>query len=63
MDIEITSVPRKPGKISDAASAVYVIAQEDIRGSGATSIPEVLRMVPGLQVAQITITRQFFTLI
>ena len=54
MDIEITSVSRKPQKIAEAASAVYVITQEDIRRSGLTSIPEILRMAPGLQVAQIT---------
>lgn len=53
MNIEVTSVGKKSQKLSDAAAAIYVITQEDIRRSGATSIPEVLRMVPGLQVAQI----------
>jgi iron complex outermembrane receptor protein len=50
---EITSVSRKPEKLSQSAAAVYVITQEDIRRSGVTSIPEALRMVPGLDVAQI----------
>jgi iron complex outermembrane recepter protein len=50
---EITSVSRKGEKLSQAAAAVFVITQEDIRRSGFTSIPEVLRMVPGLSVAQI----------
>jgi iron complex outermembrane receptor protein len=54
MEIEITTVSRKPEKLSDVASAVYVITQEEIRRSGVTSIPEALRMVPGMQVAQIT---------
>jgi iron complex outermembrane receptor protein len=49
---EITSVSRKPEKLSDAAAAIFVITQEDIRRSGLTSIPELLRMVPGLDVAQ-----------
>jgi iron complex outermembrane receptor protein len=51
--VEITSVSKKAEKASDAAAAVFVINQEDIKRSGATNIPDVLRMVPGLQVAQI----------
>ena len=53
MDIEVTSVARKSQKVSDTAAAIYVISQEDIRRSGAATIPELLRMVPGLNVAQI----------
>jgi len=44
MKIEITSVSKKAQKISDAAAAIFVITQEDIRRSGVTSIPEALRM-------------------
>jgi iron complex outermembrane receptor protein len=51
-DIEITSVSKKVEKESQAAAAIYVITQEDIRRSGLQSVPELLRMVPGLQVAQ-----------
>ncbi|MBW1902420.1 MAG: hypothetical protein JRJ20_12410, partial [Deltaproteobacteria bacterium] len=43
MNIEITSVSKKPQKISEAAAAIFVITSEDIRRSGATSIPEALR--------------------
>ncbi len=53
MDITVTSVSKKPQKLADAAAAAFVISQEDIRRSGATSIPELLRMVPGVQVARI----------
>jgi len=53
MDIEITSVSKKPEKAVNAAAAVFVITQEDIRRSGATQIPEVLRMVPGVEVARV----------
>jgi len=53
MNVEVTSVSKKPEKLSEAAAAVYVITQEDIRRSGATSIPEALRMAPGLHVARI----------
>ena len=53
MNLEITSVSKKAQKVSEAAAAIFVITGEDIRRSGATCIPEVLRMVPGLQVARI----------
>ena len=52
MNIEITSVARHPEKLLQAASAIQVITQEDIRRSGATSIPEALRLADNLQVAQ-----------
>ena len=53
MDIEIISVSKKEEKLFEAAAAVYVVTGEDIRRSGVTSIPEALRMVPGMQVARI----------
>lgn len=53
MDMEITSVSKKPEKLSESSAAIFVITQDDIRRSGATCIPEALRMVPGLQVARI----------
>ena len=53
MNVEVTSVSKKQQKISQVASAIYVISQEDIRQSGGTNIPDLLRMVPGLDVAQI----------
>src|SRR6184192_2796123 len=53
MNVEVTSVAKRPQRVADAAAAVFVITQEDIRRSGAASIPEALRMVPGLQVARI----------
>jgi iron complex outermembrane receptor protein len=53
MTVKITSVAKKAQSLNDAAAAVFAITQEDIRRSGVTSIPEALRMVPGLQVARI----------
>jgi len=53
MNIEVTSASKKQEKLSQTAAAIYVITQEDIRRSGATSIPELLRMVPGSDVAHI----------
>src|ERR1700726_4543495 len=53
MNMQVTSVSKRSQKVADAAAAIFVITQEDIRRSGATSIPDLLRMVPGLDVAQI----------
>ncbi len=53
MSIEVTSVSKQPQRISDAAAAVFIITQDAIRRSGATSIPELLRIAPGVQVARI----------
>jgi iron complex outermembrane receptor protein len=52
MNVEVTSVARHPQKLLGSASAIQVITQEDIRRSGATSIPEALRLADNLQVAQ-----------
>ena len=54
MNLTVTSAGRKEQKLSSAATAVYVITQEEIRRSGATSLPDVLRLAPGVQVAQIS---------
>ncbi len=54
MNIEVTSVSKKEQKISQAAAAIFVITQEDIHRSGATNIPDLLRLVPGLDVSQIS---------
>lgn len=56
-NIEITSVSRRPERLADAASAIQVISSEEIRRSGATSLPEALRLAPNLQVAQIDSNR------
>lgn len=53
MQITITSLSKKPQNLSDSAAAVYVITQDVIHRSGVTSIPEALRMAPGLQVARV----------
>ncbi len=53
MNMEVTSVSKRPEKLMDATAAVYVLTSEDIRRSGATSLPELLRLVPGVQVARV----------
>jgi iron complex outermembrane receptor protein len=53
MNEPVTSVSKKAEKLNDAPAAIYVISNDDIRRLGLTSIPEALRMVPGMDVAQI----------
>jgi iron complex outermembrane receptor protein len=53
MNVEVTSVAKEPQRIADAPAAVTVIGQDDIRRSELGSIPELLRLVPGMDVAQI----------
>ncbi len=53
MNVDVTSASKKEQKLSKVPAAIFVITKEDIRRSGATNIPDLLRMVPGLDVAQI----------
>jgi iron complex outermembrane receptor protein len=53
MNVDVTSASKKEQKLSKVPAAIFVITQEDIYRSGATNIPDLLRMVPGLEVAQI----------
>ncbi len=53
MEVIVTSVSKKAEKLSEAASSVTVISQDDIRRSGATSLPEALRLAPNLEVARV----------
>lgn len=53
MNVAIVSASKKKQKLADAPAAVFVITSDDIRRSGATSIPEALRMAPGVQVGRI----------
>lgn len=53
MNIKVTSVSKTEETLSRTAAAIFVIAQQDIRNSGATNIPDLLRMVPGMDVSQI----------
>ncbi len=54
MDMTITTLARKPQSVLKSSAAVFVLTNEDIRRSGARSIPEALRYVPGLNVAKIS---------
>src|SRR5690348_16893381 len=52
-NLDVTSVSKDPQQVQKTPAAVFVITQEDIRRSGATTIPELLRTVPGVEVARI----------
>ncbi len=52
-DVQVTSVSKEPEEVWDTPAAIYVLTSEDIRRSGATTIPEALRLVPGVEVARV----------
>jgi iron complex outermembrane receptor protein len=53
MKLQVTSVSKTEQDLSQTASAIFVITPDAIRRSGATNIPDLLRMVPGMDVARI----------
>ena len=52
-NIEVTTVSKDPQQVQKTAAAIFVITQDDLRRSGATSIPEALRLAPGVEVARV----------
>jgi iron complex outermembrane receptor protein len=52
-NVEVTSVSKRPERLADAAAAVYVLGNEDIRRAGVQSLPEALRLAPNLNVQRI----------
>jgi len=52
MDLSVTSMSKREQPFHDTAAAIYVLTSDDIRRSGASTIPEALRLVPGLMVGQ-----------
>jgi iron complex outermembrane receptor protein len=52
-NVEVTTASKEPEEVWKTPAAVFAITQDDIRRSGATSIPEVLRLAPGVEVAQV----------
>ncbi|MGB7848082.1 MAG: TonB-dependent receptor [Candidatus Acidiferrum sp.] len=53
MNVEVTSASRKAETLSKSPAAIFVVTAEEIRRGGFTSIPEALRMVPGLYVTRV----------
>jgi iron complex outermembrane receptor protein len=53
VNVTVTSVSKKEESLDDAAAAIFVLSNDDLRRSGATSVADALRLVPGVQVASI----------
>lgn len=53
MDMNVTTVSKRSQSFASAAAAIYTITQADIHRSGATSLPEILKLAPGMEVARI----------
>lgn len=51
--VEATSAAKRPQRVADTAAAIYVITQEDIRRSGARSVVDLMRLVPGIETGEI----------
>ncbi|MCD6527964.1 MAG: TonB-dependent receptor [Desulfuromonas sp.] len=62
LNIQVSSASKTPTSLMKTAAAVAVISREDIHRSGASNIPEVLRMVSGVQVAQLDANRWAVTI-
>jgi iron complex outermembrane recepter protein len=51
--LEVTSVAKQPAEVWRTPAAITVLTQDDIRRSGVTTLPELLRLVGGVQVARL----------
>ena len=60
-DLQVTSVTKSSQALRNAPAAIYVITHDDVIRSGATSLPEILRLAPNLQVSQISATQYVIT--
>lgn len=52
-NVKVTTVSKEPEKLLRTPAAIYVLTQDDIRRAGVTSVPEALRLVPGVEVSRI----------
>lgn len=59
LEVQITTVSKKPERRFTSSAAVYVLTRDDIRRSGATNIPDLLRLVPGVEVGRIDSNKWF----
>src|SRR5690348_3244613 len=54
LQVKVVSAAKKEQSLVDTAAAVYVVTQEEIRRSGVSSVPEALRLAPGVEVGRIS---------
>ncbi|MDE3019947.1 MAG: TonB-dependent receptor plug domain-containing protein, partial [Nitrospirota bacterium] len=62
MNIEVTSAGKKAQRLEETASAIFVITGEDIKRGGFRSIPEALRLAPGVEVSQVNANQWAITI-
>src|SRR6185295_10751788 len=62
LEVTVTSAARHEQPLSKTPAAIFVLSADDIRRSGATSIPEALRLVPGVNVARLDSNRWAVTI-
>src|SRR4051812_40229008 len=53
-NLRVTTVSLRPERLEEAPASIFVITNEDIRRSGATSLPEALRLAPNLEVSRVS---------
>jgi iron complex outermembrane receptor protein len=58
-EIEVTTQSKEPTEVWNTPAAIYVLSSEDIRRSGVTSVPDALRLVPGVSVARVNGSRNW----
>jgi len=58
-NIEVTTQSKEPTQVWNTPAAIYVLTGDDIRRSGATSIPDALRLIPGVNVARVNGSRNW----
>jgi iron complex outermembrane recepter protein len=58
-NIEVTTQSKEPTQVWDIPAAIYVLTGDDIRRSGVTSIPDALRLIPGVNVARVNGSRNW----
>ncbi len=55
-NLRVTTAALRPERLSDVPASIFVITNDDIRHSGATSLPEALRLAPNLEVSRVSAT-------
>src|SRR5215469_8205243 len=58
-NVEVTTQSKEPTQVWDTPAAIYVLTGDDIRRSGVTSVPDALRLIPGVNVARVNGSRNW----
>ena len=58
-NLEVTTQSKEPTEVWNTPAAIFVLTTEDIRRSGVTSVPDALRLVPGVNVFRVNGSRNW----